>query len=181
MNEREPRKRISTSETRLPAIPDKMAYTRNKCSERARKSKSVKPNLIFDVWFDQHYHIRQQFGDDSGARKGIHPEIVEALVLKAMKHLIAYSSILKTFTFINHGINPRANRIVLQETTKDGLLNVVIEAHILDLNTYEVTVKTAMCTDHFPLSDGQFSLEIFENESILRKLEKKRVVDIYNL
>ncbi|MGB8190321.1 MAG: hypothetical protein WCF67_00320 [Chitinophagaceae bacterium] len=182
MSEREPRKRISIENHRLPAIEDTMAYTRNRCSERARKIKSIKPNLIFDVWFDQHYHIRAQFGDDNGRREGIESEKVEALVLKAMKHLIAYSAVLKIFTFINHGINnARANRIVLKEDTEEGLLNVVIEAHIIDLDTYEVTVKTAMCTDEFPLGDGQFALHIFGNESVLKKLERGRVVEVYHL
>src|SRR6266478_7791389 len=109
------RKRIPYKKPELlHPIHDETAYTKNKCSERARKVKSISPNLVFDVWFDQHYQIRQQFGDENGARIGIDAETVESLVLRSMKHLVAYSSILKTFTFINHQFDGgRTNRIVL--------------------------------------------------------------------
>jgi hypothetical protein len=99
-----------------------------------------------------------------------------------MKHLIAYSSILKTFTFINHELHGgRANRIVLQEETVDGKLNIVIEAHIVDVDTYEITVITAMCEEFFFISDGQFVVEISDNESVLKKNERGQVKEVYNL
>ena len=183
MCEGEPRKRIPYSRpTGVPAIVDEKAYTKNRCSDKARKINSIRPNVKFEVWFDQHYHIREQFGDNNGVRDGIDPQTVESLVLKGMKHLIAYSSILKSFTFINHGESTgRANRIVLQEETEDGLLNVVIEAHIIDIDTYEITVKTAMCTDNFIISDGQFVLNIIENESVLKRKERGALRDVYTL
>jgi hypothetical protein len=159
-----------------------MAYIQNKCSERARKINSVNPKLIFDIWFDQHYQIRQQFGDDNGIREGIDPKTVESLVLRSMKHLIACSSVFKSFTFINHELNGgRASRIVLQEPTNEGRLNVVIEAHLISLDQYEITVKTAMRTDSFRLSDGQFAIEIFDNESVLKKMERGQIKEVYNL
>lgn len=182
MSFREPRKRIPYKSARLSPVEDEMAYTKNKCSERARKINSINPNLIFDVWFDQHLHIRQQFGDNNGLREGIDSKRVESLVLKSMKHLIAYSSLLKVFTFINHELKgERANRIVLQEPTDEGRLNIVIEAHLINLDTYEITVKTAMRNDSFKISDGQFALEIFENESVLKRMERGKTIEIYKL
>ena len=183
MSSREPRKRIPTKKpTLLQPIEDELSYTRNKCSERARRVKTMKPNVKFDIWFDQHYQIRKQFGDESGARPGIDSEKVESLVLKSMEHLLAYSAILKNFTFINHQPNGnRANRVVLQEATEDGRLNVVIEAHLIEIGTYEITVKTAMCNDGFTLSDNQFAIEIIDNESIMKKMENGKVKEIYNL
>jgi hypothetical protein len=178
----EPRKRIPYKKNSLLPIEDEMAFIKNKCSERARKVNSIKPNLVFDVWFDQHYQIRQQFGDDNGVREGIDSKKVESLILKSMKYLIAYSSFLKTFSFINHDLNGgRSNRIVLQESTDEGRLNVVIEAHLLNVDTYEITVKTAMRNDSFLLSDGQFALEIFDNESVLKRMERGSIREIYNL
>jgi len=182
MERREPRKRIAYVKKGVPAIEDELAFTKNKCSENARKIKSVNPSLIFEVWFDKHYQIRKQFGDENGERVGIDWENVESLVLNSLKHLVAYSSILKTFTFINHELHGgRANRIILQEYIDEGKLNIVIEAHLIDIETYEITVKTAMCTETFAISDGQFALEIVDNESILRKMERGQLKEIYTL
>jgi len=181
MSFREPRKRIPYRKSG-PLIEDELAYIPNKCSERARKINSVSTKLIFDVWFDQYYQIRQQFGDDNGIREGIDHKTVESLVLKSMKHLLAYSSILKSFTFINHELNSdRATGIVLQEPTNEQRLNVVIEAHSISVDQYEITVKTAMRSDAFKLSDGQFAIEIFDNESVLKKMENGKIKELYNL
>ena len=179
---REPRKRIPYKTSRLSPIQDEKVFTKNKCSERARKINAVNPNLVFQVWFDQHLQIRQQFGDDNGLREGIDSKKVELLVLKSMEHLIAYASFLKSFIFTNYNLNgDRANRIVLQEPTDEGRLNVVIEVHLIDQNTYEITVKTAMRNDSFKISDGQFALEIFENESVLKRMERGKMIEIYSL
>ena len=74
-------------------------------------------------------------------------------------------SILKSFNFINHALDgsSRANRIILQESTAEERLNVVIEAHLearlIEVDNYEITVKTAMCSDSFKLiSDGRFAM-----------------------
>ena len=182
MSQRE-RKRIPYHGLKLLPLKDETAFTKNKCSERARKIKSITPNLVFDVWFDQHYQIRQQFGDDNGLREGIDSEKVESLVLRSMKYLIAYSSILKSFNFINHTLDggSRANRVILQESTAGELLNVVIEAHLIEIDKYEITVKTAMCSNSFKLSDGQFAMEVIDNESILKRMERGQVREVYTL
>jgi hypothetical protein len=178
----EKRPRILYNPTRLPVIEDEMAYIKNKSSENAKRIKSINSNLVFDVWIDKHYQIRRQFGDEAGARDGIDIDKVEALILKSIKHLVAYGSILKTFTFVNHNLTGgRANRIVLQEETENGKLNVVIEGHFIDVDTCEITVITAMRADDFKLGDGQFSVEIFGNESVLKRMEKGSVKEIYNL
>jgi hypothetical protein len=180
MSEREQRKKIPSNNQRLLPVEDELAFTRNRCSKKARKINSIHHNLVFEIWFDQHYQIRLQFGDENGMRPGIDAKKVESLVLRSMKHLVAYSSLLKTFTFINHDLNGgRANRIVLQEPTDEGKLNVVIEAHLINLDTYEITVKTAMCIDTFRISEGQFILEVIENESILKKLDNGKIKEIY--
>jgi hypothetical protein len=182
MSEREQRKKFPLNNQRLLPVEEELAYTRNRCSKKARKINSIHHNLVFEIWFDQHYQIRLQFGDENGMRPGIDSIKVESLVLRSMKHLVAYSSLMKIFTFINHDLNgDRANRIVLQELTDEGKLNVVIEAHLIDLNTFEITVKTAMCIDTFNLYEGQFAIEIINNESILKKFENGKIKEIYNL
>lgn len=178
----EKRPRIPYQPKRLLPVEDELAYTRNRCSSNAKRIDCVKSSFECEVWIDKHYQIRKQFGDESGARDGIDQETVKSLVLRSLKHLIAYSSILKTFTFINHELNGgRASRIVLQESSDKGMLNVVIEAHFVDVDNCEITVITAMCMDNFKLSDGQFAVEIVENESVIRKMEKGQIKEIYNL
>jgi hypothetical protein len=182
MREDGARKRIPVKKDLLAPIEDDQAYIKNKCSERAKKINAIYPDIVFEVWFDQHYQIRQQFGDDNGFRKGIDAASVESLVLRSMKHLVAYSAILNSFTFINHAPkDQRAQRIVLQEDTENGTLNVVIEAHLIEIDIYEITVKTAMQNDAFKISDGQFAVEIVDNESVLKRMERGRLREVYSL
>jgi len=85
--------------------------------------------------------------------------------------MILYSNLVKGFSFLNRNLqhHERPLRIVLQEQTGPGLLNVVIEAHYLDIGKYEITVKTAMCKDDYYLSDNQYAIELDGDGSILKK------------
>ena len=85
MSEREQRKEIPLNNQRLLPVEDELAYTRNRCTEKARKINSINYNLVFEIWFDQHYQIRLQFGDENGIRSGIDAQKVESLVLRSMK------------------------------------------------------------------------------------------------
>ncbi|RXK83476.1 hypothetical protein [Filimonas effusa] len=182
MERKTPRKRIQPKKGLLLPIEDPDAYVKNKCSERARKIKTIKPNFDFNLWFDKHYQIRTQFGDEHGIREGIEAEKVESLVNRAMNHLMTYSAILKNFVFINHGENGKRNeRVILQEETPEGLLNIVIEVHLIEAGIYEVTVKTAMCITDFNLSDGQFAIQLVGNKSILKRREQGAMKMIYFL
>ena len=182
MSEREPRKRIPLNKAKLLPVEDPAAYIQNKCSERARKVNTIQPNFNFNIWFDQHYQHRTQFGDDNGKREGIDSERVQSLVNKAMDHLVTYSTFLKTFAFVNHvQTSGRNERVVLQEETQHGLLNVVIEVHLIEVGIYEVTVKTAMCIKDFAISDGQYVLQLIDNESILKRKERGVLREICSL
>ena len=55
-------------------------------------------------------------------------------------------------------------------------LNVVVEYHFLNMNSYEVTLITAMRKDDFYFSDGTFQLEIqSDGSSSLYKSERGKV------
>lgn len=129
---------------------------------------------------DKHYWDRIQFGDDSGERVGIEVEFVEPLILKSFNHLIYYSLKHKDFTFINHPPPKGRNiRIVLRQIFDDKeTLNVVVEYHFLKLNTYEVTVKTAMSIDVFNLADGQYLIEFSNDESVLSTFKKGQIIEV---
>lgn len=182
MSNLEKRSRIPYNPKRLPAINDELAFIKNRSSDFAKRIKSLDSHFIFDVWIDKHYELRRQFGDAAGFREGIDIDKVQALVNKSIKHLVGYATILKTFTFVNHNLgNGRATRVVLQERTENGMLNVVIEGHFIKMDMCEITVITAMCSDEFRLSDGQFALEIFGNASILKRLEKGKVREVCHI
>lgn len=180
--DREPRKRIEPAPVRLLPIEDDQSFTPNKCSNKARKVLSDTENIEIELWFDQHYFNRLQHGDENGKRKGIDKPVVEKLVLKSMKYLIFFSGCINKFTFVNHNKgDARAIRVVLKTVSKEGILNVAIECHLLELNKYEITVKTAMCEENFTISDGQYYVEIDVVSATLYQWVKGKEVEIYSI
>jgi hypothetical protein len=149
-------------EKAVPAIEDQAEFRENKCSKNAKKiiDRIEKTNIA--IWVDKHYQTRHYFGDDNGKRLGIEPERVNSIVEESIKHLIVYSCILKHFTFLNHEHvkGDRALRVVCQKDFGGDKTNVVIEAHYAGLNNFEITVITAIQTNDFQLSDGQFAIEL---------------------
>lgn len=67
---------------------------------------------------------------------------------------------------------------MLQKETGDGILNVAVGFHHIIDNKYEVTVFTAMVTDAFRISDGQFVVLIDGAYSVLYKMDNKKLVEI---
>ncbi len=185
MEQREPRKRIPISKHMQQVIVDPLEFKKNKSSDKARNITSINERISIELWFDKHYIDRNQHGDEDGKRNGIDNTMVEALVLQSVKHLLFYSACVKNFTFLNHteiGNTGRVNRIVCQRVTDDGMLNVAIEAHYKSLKEYEITVKTAMCTDDFKLGDNQYVVEISgDDSSILKCMINRKVTEICSI
>lgn len=161
----------------VPAIEDELAFIKNKCSDQARKILINFEEVQVELWFDKHYFNRHQHGDADGKREGIDPKTVETLVQKSLRHLLFYGSTVQGFKFVNYSSLPAA-RIILQETSGDSKLNVVIEAHFLNLCHYEVTVKTAMCTDDFRVAMGQYCLELQGDNSILYRNDNRKMIEV---
>jgi hypothetical protein len=176
------RKRISvTPSMALPAVEDPLEYKKNKCTERGRKILTTTENINIDLWYDKHYVDREQFGDENGKREGIDNHLVEALVRKALKHLVFYSCFVKNFIFINREPKTRALRITLSEVLDEYILNVVIETHFISIISYEITVITAMSEEEFNLSDGQYFVEINGDNSTLFKMDNKKRIEVCSL
>lgn len=174
------RKRIERRVIVGEPIEDLKEFRQNKCTPRARKIITIQEELRIELWYDQHYAItRFQHGEDTGEkREGINPEDVESLVKKAIVHLISYGSRVKGFHFLNHENKPTV-RVVLQDSTNGEKLNVIIEAHLVDLRFYEVTVKTAMRKEDFKIENGGYAVDLTgENQSILKKQEGKNELEI---
>jgi hypothetical protein len=173
------RKRITLQKTGASIVDDPLEFKQNKSSIKAKKIFTEVERITIELWFDKHYHDRNQHGDEFGKRDGIDNETVENLVKRSIKHLLLYSNLVKGFNFLNRSQpQERPLRIVLQEETEYGLLNVVIEAHFLDINRYEITVKTAMCKDDYILSDNQYSIQLDGDASVLKKCDLKRVTEV---
>lgn len=178
MEQREPRKRIKYEPKGVPALQDDLEFKRNKCSDHARRVFIEFEKICIELWFDKHYHNRHQFGDEVGKREGISPNTVEALVRRSLKHLLFYSAVVAGFKFVNWGTAQPFVRVILQEGSTGPMLNVVIEAHFLDIDIYEMTVKTAMCVDDFRIAMGQHCIEIQGNNSILKRKDNKHLIEI---
>lgn len=176
------RPRIIKMELEGNIVEDTLAFVKNKCTERARKIITLHEELKYELWYDQHYIItRHQHGEDNGERRlGINPEQVEGLITKAINHMLYYSARVKGFSFLNHESESLV-RIVLQDSTEGntGTLNVVIEVHLLDSKTFEVTVKTALRKCDYRLESGQYAIEFFEgNSSLLKKYEHSNAAGV---
>ncbi len=179
MSERESRKRIPYKSNMLQPVDDELTFSENKCSDHARKIFAGFENIRVELWFDKHYYDRHQHGDDNGKREGIDPQTVENLVRRSIKHLLLYGAANRGFKFINYeGANGQPVKIVLQEEFDGSMLNVVIETHFVEINKYEITVKTAMCTDDFRIAMGQYVVELLGDGSILKRFDNKKLVEI---
>jgi hypothetical protein len=161
-----------------------LAFTKNRSSDYARRVFIHAEDLEFHIWFDKHYYFREEHGDENGKREGIGKEAIQELIIKSTKHLIYYSLKIKSFVFINFSsdLMGRSERIVLQNNFHDApKLNVIAEYHYLDANRFEVTVKTAIRKDDFYFSDGQYLVEIYDDDkSALHKKELNKIKIISN-
>ena len=181
MEPREPRKRINYVPKGVPAIEDERAFIKNKCSDHARKILIKIEEVHIELWFDKHYYNRHHHGDSDGKREGIDPRTVETLVKRSLRHLLFYSAAIQGFKFVNFNSTLPPVRIVLQEISDGSKLNVVIEAHYLDICHYEITVKTAMCTEDFRVAPGQYCIEIQGDNSTLYRNDNKKMIEVCSL
>lgn len=177
------RPRIKKRDVENNIIDDKFEYKQNLCTEKARHIENIDRNINLSIWYDKHYIDRAQFGDEFGSRDGIDGDIVKGFAIECFRHLLYYSSVLEKFKFLSHSdVNTKATRIVLQKSHETNPpLNVAVEIHFVDFHKYEMTVKTAMCTDSFNYFDGQYILEYIEpDNSVLKRLVKGSVTEILN-
>lgn len=163
-------------------VLDPLEFKANCASENARLLYRYNEFEI-ELWIDKHYHIRRSVGDDSGKRDNIEEKEVKDLIIQSFKYLIDFYLRFPKFTFINFFEKGKINRkrLVLQDYKIDGILNVVIEIHFLDVSKYEITVVTAMSISDFKIADGQFVLSFSSSKIVLKKMENKILKEIYKV
>lgn len=158
-----------------PLIVDYEAYSENCCSKNARQIILSSHKFNSDIWADKHYNIRVQQGDDNGIREGIEIETILELIKNTFNHVINYS--LKYGKIVNYPpfAPPQSTRIILQNhiDNQEDFLNVVLEYHFLDVDTYEITVLTAMKHKGFLIREGQFVIQLHHDKTILLQFIKK--------
>lgn len=178
-----PRPRIKKKIEDDSHVHDPEAYLPNCTTDRAKLIKSFKDAIDAHFYIDLHYTKRDYFGDDDGPRDGIGIEYVEPLVLKSFRHLLYYSLKHKGFVFINHPPpKHRAIRVVLKDILAgEEVLNIIVEYQYRDINTYEVTVITAMRKEEFHFGEGDYALEFEGNYSslIFKQGGKYNILDNY--
>lgn len=172
------RRRIPLQSKGIPAIVDELEFISNKSSHNARRMcEKIESSIFADFWIDKHYHIRYHQGDEAGKREGIEPEKVESIVKESLKHLIVYAGSVKNFTFLNHNskMGERSLRVVCQKVFNGNKTNVTIEAHIISLNEFEITIVTALQKNDYLPSDGQYTIELLggENSSLFHSSRGK--------
>jgi len=179
-NKRSRRIRTITGPISSHEVIDNMAFIKNKCSNNARKILTILESVEVDLYFDKHYFVRYQYGDDNGKRHGIEMESVQNLILEATKHLIFYSITLKAFSFLNFLPLGYPQRIVLTKLFKEEIsLNVIVEYHCLSMQKFEVTLITAMRKYDFHFNDGTHQLEMqVDGTSILHKNERGKILSV---
>jgi hypothetical protein len=184
MSERAPRKRFNPNELKknaTPAIDDPLEFKANKCTKNARFIETKHQQVSANIWFDKHYVLRYQVGDESGKREGIAPDIIGSLITDSFSQLMLYGSSVKGFKFLNFAGQLDGNtRVILQKEIDGELLNVAIEAHYISLNIYEITICTAMISNSFKIAAGQFCIEVYEGGSILKKYDNGKLSNICN-
>lgn len=160
-------------------VPDEQEYKQNLGSKNARHHKTVPEKINFELWYDKHYAVREQHGDNDGKREGIEKVAVERLVERVLSHLLYYSSTVKGYTFLNDQ-QPNPIRTILKDSySQDQVLTIVAQIHFINLWAYQVTVVTAMCGVEFRISPGQYFVELTsENTSILYRLDNGNVTKV---
>jgi hypothetical protein len=169
----------------VPAIIDPLEFKPNLCTLSAREVITIDENVKITIWYDRHYVIREQLGEDNGEkREGIDWHLVEPIVKKGIKHLFFYSAIVKNFIFLNKKPKPenqtRGTRVVLMEGSDSQILNIAIEVNFSLLSQYEITVITAKRGD-FKLGQGQYCVKLFEDGSELLKFEDGKLTKIMDI
>ncbi|WP_121964456.1 hypothetical protein [Myroides sp. N17-2] len=179
------RKRIITKKISQNIETDPYAYVVNNASVQTRKLKSEDVGFFVTIYGDKHYILRFSSEDDSGKRReGISIKETVDLIFRSIKHIIYYIFKENSFNPINFPTSTeRKKRIVLvNKIDIEEDLNVVVEIHFDSIDVYEFTIITAMKIDNFNIADGQFYLEFYKENSILKQFVRKeeRIVDRFD-
>lgn len=139
--------------------------------------------ISFDKYrFDKHLH-----GNKNNNNEEVDFGTIEDVVRQSIPALIHFSARKQLFIFLNHaddrGSDRRNVRVVLQQERKDGVINVVIEAHALEsINTYRILVITARRVDHFLMQEKQYCIRLHKDGgSSLNKLENNKLIEIASI
>lgn len=159
-------------------IIDIEAYRDNICSLNAKFITKYDFTFKTSLFKDKHYNLRKDFGEDDGTpRNGIDEEIVCRLIEKTLLHVLHYS--LRYGSIVNYPpFSPKtSSRIVLQDKTTDekDFLNIAVEYHYENINSFEVTIWTAMSIENFRYRDPQYIVELHLEKTVLKQKERGKI------
>lgn len=165
---------------------NKKEFTNNAASENA-KLIHIYNDFQFEIWIDKHYEDRVNYGDENGQREGIEQEIVLPLIIESIKYIFHFFLANRITTFINfpdkkNPKNKTKHRIVIKDYRKSEIpLNTVVEVHFINYGKFQITTITAMQTDDFLMTDGQYCVSFTDNSINLNRMILKKMSSIDKL
>lgn len=188
MGNKPKRPRIPKTEITTPAVSQNVEEFKHNTSNSSDNAKLIHRyrDLEIEIWIDKHYENRVNFGDENGQRVGIEQEKVLQLIIDSVKYVFYFYLVNKVLAFINMPSNKnpvRNSRIVIKDFRgeEEIPLNIAIEIHFLTFGKYEITIKTAMKTNDYKLSDSQYVISLFDGGVNLNKFENKALRTIEKL
>ncbi|PWN62430.1 hypothetical protein C1631_022970 [Chryseobacterium phosphatilyticum] len=161
-------------------------FKKNIASENAKLIYKYS-DFEIEIWIDKHYEIRATEGDANGIREGIEQKKVLELIIESVKYIFHFYISNRITAFINFPDRkkPRSKtnyRIVLKDfRNSETPLNLVIEIHLIGYGKYEITTITAMKTNDFYMTDGQYCISFTDSSINLNRLILKNLSAIDKL
>ncbi len=180
-----PKKKRKELKDNAPPPDDNGSYVVNASGRYARLF--VEGEVRYKVPLYHVYHLidRQLNGNDDGSpRHDITDDIVMPIVLECVNAFLLYSSILQ-ISWLNYNRNGDVILVVCQKEVNGELITIPIEAHLVENNMIEITVRTAFPLDvERGIGDNQLAVELWQDgSSTLKRYDrkKKKFNDLCNL
>lgn len=166
-----PKKKRMKKKDLPPPPSEEGVYVKNAAADHAKHIDTIETRFKVSLYHVYHLIDRQMNGNDDGSpRDGITEDVVVPIVFETVNHLIKYASIVKNFTWLNHG--SKDIRVVCQKEIDGVIRNIPIEAHLIGFNHIEITIFTAMPFSH--IRAGQYVVRLMGDDcSVLLKRESR--------
>ncbi len=199
---------VALPKTSVPGIPVNMVTGNPKKKRKELKGATLPPEddgsyvvnasgrharlylegeITYNVPLYHVYHLvdRQLNGNDDGTpREDITDDIVMPIVLECVNQFLLYSAILK-ISWLNYNRSGDVVLVVCQKVVNGELITIPIQAHLVENNMIEITVKTAFPLDvDKGIGHEQLALELWQDGgSTLKRYDrgKKKFTDLCSL
>lgn len=150
-----------------------------KSNDRKKRARTTITEKIGETTVEIRYSKKCNLSDAGPKRNSIDPNRLLSQINKSIHHLDWYCRTVKEFAYDNKPDGGFRIKVALQETIDRQMLNVVIEVHLLSLNSIRLTVITATLNDGFRFREGQYGIVFKGNNSqlIIQENGTKKVIN----